>query len=70
MIYLSSFPADLNKVSNSDAMVSAGRSLKNLWAPQKSMAIPDQRLSLTFNRKFIRNAVGNVTVIGMLRLYY
>jgi len=67
----SSFPADLNKIGNSDALVSAGRSLKNIWVPQKSTAIPDQRLNITFNRKFNlgKVQVGNVTALNYSNSY-
>lgn len=60
------FPADVNKVQG-DALVATGRSLKNLWTPQKSVAIPDQRLNLTFNNRF---HIGNVDVGNITALTY
>lgn len=60
------FPADLTKIQNSDQIVNAGRSLKNLWTPVKGMAIPDQRFTLTLNRKFNigKVEVGNISAIN------
>ncbi len=60
----SGFPADLRQVTG-DAQQNAGRSLKNLWSTQSSTAIPDQRLGLTFTRKFKLGKidVGNVTAL-------
>ncbi len=67
----SAFPSDLTKVNNSDALVTAGRSLKNLWTPQKSTAIPDQRFTVTLNRKFNlgKVQVGNITAINYSNSY-
>ena len=66
----SSFPADVSKTQG-DALVNAGRSLKNLWAPQKSTAIPDQRLTLTYNKKFNigKVEVGNITALNYSNAY-
>ncbi|MFM7851755.1 MAG: TonB-dependent receptor domain-containing protein [Flammeovirgaceae bacterium] len=60
----SGFPSDLRKATG-DAQVNAGRSLKNLWTEQKSIAIPDQRLGITINRKFKvkRIEIGNITAL-------
>ena len=60
----SGFPANLNDVRG-DNLVAAGQSLKNLWAPQKRTAIPDQRVNITFNRKFNIGGVqiGNISAI-------
>lgn len=66
------FPADVSKISaSSDRLVSAGRSLRNTWTPEKGMAIPDQRFTLTSNRKFNigRVQVGNVTAINYSNSY-
>jgi hypothetical protein len=59
------FPADLRKVTGS-SQETAGKSLKNLWTEEVQMAIPDQRFTLTFNRKFRIGGVdiGNVTAIN------
>ena len=64
------FPADVSKVRG-DYLVTVGRSLKNLWAPQKSMAIPDQRLTLTYNQKFKigRIEVGNISALNYSNTY-
>lgn len=61
-----SFPANVNTIQN-DALVSTGQSLKNLWTPKKTTAIPDQRLNLTFNRKF---TIGNVQVGNISAITY
>ncbi len=66
----SDFPADASQVSG-DNLVNAGRSLKNLWTPVKSTAIPDQRLNLTFNHKFHAGKVeiGNITALSYSNAY-
>jgi hypothetical protein len=60
----SGFPADLRRTSG-DGQINAGRSLKNLWSEQKSIAIPDQRLGITIARKFKikRIEIGNITAL-------
>lgn len=64
------FPANVSK-SNGIELVNAGRSLKNLWKPVKSTAIPDQRLTLTFNKKFHigKVEVGNITALSYSNSY-
>jgi outer membrane receptor for ferrienterochelin and colicin len=59
------FPADLRKVTG-NSQETAGKSLKNLWTEETSVAIPDQRLALTFNHKFKIGSVeiGNITAIN------
>ncbi len=59
------FPADAGAAQGSD-LIDAGRSLKNLWTPQRSTALPDQRFTLTFNRKFNigKVQVGNITALN------
>lgn len=59
------FPADLRKVTGS-SQENAGRALKNLWTEEKGIAIPDQRFTLTFNRKFKigKVDVGNITAVN------
>ncbi len=59
------FPANLAN-SSPERLTQAGRSLKNLWTPQKSTAIPDQRFTLTFNKKFRigKIEVGNITALN------
>lgn len=61
----SSFPADVKSVQGSD-LETAGRSLRNDWVAQKSMAIPDQRFTLTFNRRFKigKVEVGNISALN------
>ena len=65
-----SFPSDASKTQG-DALVNAGRSLKNLWKPEKSTAIPDQRLTLTYNRKFNigKIEVGNISALNYSNAY-
>jgi outer membrane receptor for ferrienterochelin and colicin len=62
----SSFPKNLNDVQQSDDVVNVGRSLKNLWTPQKESAMPDQRFTLTSNRRFKIGTVdvGNISAIN------
>ena len=64
------FPADASKVTG-DALVTAGRSLKNLWGAEKSIAIPDQRLTLTYNGKFKigKVEVGNISALNYSNAY-
>ena len=61
----SGFPANLAK-SPDARLTEAGRSLPNTWAPVKSMAIPDQRLTLTYSKKFHigKTEVGNITALN------
>jgi outer membrane receptor protein involved in Fe transport len=62
----SSFPADLRRVQG-EGLVEAGRSLKNLWAQEREIVIPDQRVALTFNRFFQGKGelkIGNITSIN------
>lgn len=64
------FPANVSKVTG-DALVTTGRSLKNLWGAQKSVAIPDQRFTLTFNKKFNigKVEVGNISALNYSNTY-
>lgn len=64
------FPADLRKVTGA-SQETAGRSLKNLWTEERSMAIPDQRLAITMNRKFNlgKVQVGNITALTYSNAY-
>lgn len=64
------FPGDVSKTQG-DALVNAGRSLKNLWKPEKSTAIPDQRLTLTYNRRFHigKVEVGNISALSYSNSY-
>jgi outer membrane receptor protein involved in Fe transport len=65
------FPADLTQVDSDSKLVQAGRSLKNLWTPVKGAAIPDQRFTLTLNRKFNIGSVqvGNISAISYSNSY-
>ena len=65
-----SFPADIKNVQSSDLEI-AGKSLRNDWVAQKSVAIPDQRFTLTFNRKFKigKVDVGNISAINYSNAY-
>ncbi len=64
------FPADASKVQGSD-QVNAGRSLKNLWGAQKSIAIPDQRLNVVYNAKFNAGKVliGTINALSYSNAY-
>ena len=64
------FPADVSKVGR-EALPAVGRSLKNLWGEQKSIAIPDQRFTLTFNQKFRIGKVeaGNISALNYSNTY-
>ncbi len=64
------FPADVSKVGR-EALPSVGQSLKNLWAVNKSVAIPDQRLTLNSNKKFNwgKVEVGNITALSYSNAY-
>jgi len=59
-------PADIAKVSPQASDV-AGKQFKNLWKEQQGMAIPDQRVGITFNRKF---NIGKVQVGNIIALNY
>ncbi|WP_448518166.1 TonB-dependent receptor domain-containing protein [Rhodoflexus sp.] len=60
------FPDNLRRLSG-DALVQAGRSLNNsLWTEEKGVAIPDQRIGLTINRRFETKKgieIGHVTAL-------
>ncbi len=62
----SGFPADVN-VSSSGEIANAGKSLRNDWVAQKTTAIPDQRLTLTYSRKF---KIGNIDIGNISALNY
>lgn len=66
-----SFPSKVSDAGNGEGLVSTGRSLKNLWTPQRGTAMPDQRLTLTFNRKFKIGSVevGNISAISYSNTY-
>ena len=61
----SGFPANASSVSGTD-LENLGRSLPNNWVPQKSTATPDQRFTITSNRKFNlgKVEVGNISAIN------
>jgi len=65
------FPKDVNNVHNGDQLINVGRSLPNTWVPVKGTAIPDQRLSLTFSRKFNvgKMQIGNISAINYSNTY-
>ncbi|MEO7990802.1 MAG: TonB-dependent receptor [Chryseolinea sp.] len=66
----STFPKKVGDVQG-DALVTAGQSLKNLWTPEKGKAMPDQRFTLTLNRKFKIGSVevGNISAINYSNSY-
>ncbi len=60
------FPADVNAATASD-IANAGKSLRNDWVGQKTTAIPDQRFTLTYSKKF---KIGNVDIGNITALNY
>ncbi|MBI1766921.1 MAG: TonB-dependent receptor [Bacteroidetes bacterium] len=62
----SDFPVNAQNVSGNN-LENAGKSIKNLWKAEKGTAIPDQRLTVTYNRKF---SIGNVQVGNINALNY
>ncbi|GHN00256.1 outer membrane protein [Cytophagales bacterium WSM2-2] len=65
-----SFPADAKNLQGND-LVNAGKSLKNLWKAQQGTALPDQRLTVTFNRKFTLGSiqVGTINALSYSNSY-
>jgi CarboxypepD_reg-like domain/TonB-dependent Receptor Plug Domain len=65
-----SFPTDVKAIQGTD-VETAGKSLRNDWVAQKSTAIPDQRFTLTFNRKFKigKIEVGNISAVNYSNAY-
>lgn len=65
------FPSDLSQINNAARLDQVGQSLTNNWVPIKGTAIPDQRLTLTFNRKFNigKVQVGNITALNYSNTY-
>ncbi len=65
------FPKDVNNVHTSEGLANVGKTLPNTWVPVKGTAIPDQRLTLTFNRKFNigKVQVGNITALSYSNAY-
>lgn len=65
------FSANLNQLQQGNDLVNAGRTLKNLWTPEKSMALPDQRFAVSINRIFNvgKIEVGSVTAINYSNAY-
>lgn len=66
----SGFPADASKTQGGD-LAAAGQSLKNLWKAQKSTAIPDQRLTATYNAKINAGSVviGTINALSYSNTY-
>ncbi len=66
----SGFPSNVGSVQGS-ALETMGRSLRNDWVGYKSTAIPDQRLTLTYSRKFSvgKVQVGNVSALSYSNAY-
>jgi TonB-dependent receptor len=62
----SDLPSDLTTVSDNLKNVYA-QSIKNLWKAEKGVAIPDQRLNVTYNKKF---NIGSVQVGAINALSY
>jgi outer membrane receptor protein involved in Fe transport len=64
------FPANLKNASVA-ASDQAGKRLNNNWTAQKSVAIPDQRFSLTYSKKFHlgKVEVGNVSALTYSNSY-
>jgi hypothetical protein len=59
------FPDDVRKVGV-DALISAGRSMKNDWVAKKSMAIPDQSFTFSMGHRMMgkRGLIGEITAIN------
>lgn len=66
----SNFPKKLNGSSEA-ASNAAGSVLKNTWTEQKGSAIPDQRFTLTLNRKFYigKAEIGNISAVNYSNSY-
>lgn len=47
------FPSHLNKLSDKAELQKLGRELNNVWSPNSSVAIPDQRFQLNIARRFL-----------------
>lgn len=64
----SDFPAHLKEIKDTNAINQLGKSLSNNWTIHSSKAMPDQKLSLNFARKFsIRKIqIGNITSINYI----
>jgi TonB-dependent receptor len=62
----SKFPSKVTSDTQGDDLVNVGRSLKNLWTPVKGTASPDQRFTLTVNKKFKIGSVeiGNISALS------
>lgn len=63
----SDFPASINEVINNPARLQeVGRSLKNDWVGNKSIAAPDQRFSITGNYLIDKGElkIGNITSVN------
>lgn len=63
----SNFPSSINQVSsNPERLSEVGRALRNNWETFPSIAMPDQRISLTgsFVKKFKNITIGNVTSVN------
>ncbi|HEY8935822.1 MAG TPA: TonB-dependent receptor [Cyclobacteriaceae bacterium] len=62
----SGFPTKVTSDTQGDELVKVGRSLKNLWTPVKGTASPDQRFTLTVNKKFRIGSVeiGNISALS------
>jgi hypothetical protein len=61
-------PNDLIKIqmNDNDKLTNAGRSLNNNWVPERIIANPDQRFSLTkaTSFKLVKVDVGNITAVN------
>jgi hypothetical protein len=60
------FPDDLSAVSNPAEILHWSKSLPNNWYTQKTQAMPDQRLGVTFGRQFRLKKIylGNITSLS------
>ncbi|MFT2007232.1 TonB-dependent receptor domain-containing protein [Pontibacter sp. 13R65] len=60
------FPNNVRSINSPDELQKWGRSLRNNWAPRERVAIPDQRIGLTYNKRFNIGdiEVGNITAIN------
>jgi len=64
------FPSNLNNASTESA-TNIGKNLKNLWTEQKGKAIPDQRFTITMNKKFNigKVQIGNISAVNYSNSY-
>lgn len=67
----SSIPSNIGNLQQASDRNNVSRQFKNLWTEQKSMAIPDQRFTITSNRTFKIGTmeVGNISALNYSNSY-